>query len=61
MGSDQRIIKGGIWLYGSWKQLLEEIGNFRKYLMYILIEIQRAFTAVKLQQEVMKKKQFEIR
>ena len=39
------------------KQLLEEIGNFRKSLMYILIEIQRAFTAVKLQQEVMKKKQ----
>lgn len=43
------------------KQLLEEIGNFRKSLMYILIEIQRAFTAVKLQQEVLKKKQFEIR
>lgn len=43
------------------KQLLEEIGNFRKSLMCILIEIQEAFKAVKLQQQVMKKKQFEIR
>ena len=43
------------------KQSLEEIGNFRKSLICIHIEIQGAFTAVKLQKEVMKKKQFEIR
>lgn len=42
-------------------KLLEEIGNFRKSLICIPCEIQGAFIALKLEQEVMTKRQFEIR
>lgn len=42
-------------------KLLEEIGKFWKSLICIIIEIQGAFIAMKPEQEVMKKKQSEVR